>query len=82
MTGTSFAIPVTSQERNVAAKFQRDQPSGLAGDVEIADERTVRDNNYLIWNLIPDKLIINITKSIGYQPVRLGTLIKPICQAW
>ena len=47
MTGTSFAIPVTSQERNVAAKFQPDRPSGLAGEVEIGDGRTVRDDNTL-----------------------------------
>ena len=34
MTGTSVAIPVTSQERNVDAKFQPDWPGGLAGEVE------------------------------------------------
>ena len=39
VTGTSFAIPDTSQERNVAAKFQLDRPSGLAGEVEIGDGR-------------------------------------------
>ena len=49
MTGTSFAIPVTSQERNFAAKFQPDRPSGLEGEVEIADGRTVHDDE-LIWN--------------------------------
>ena len=38
--GTSFAILVTSQERNVSAKFQPDQPSGLAGKVEIGDRWT------------------------------------------
>ena len=35
-----FAIPATCQERNVAAKFQPDWPSGLAGEVEIGDGRT------------------------------------------
>ena len=30
----SFAIPVTSQERNVAAKFLLHLPSGLAEEVE------------------------------------------------
>ena len=33
----SFGISVNSQERNVAAKFQPDWPSGLARDVEIGD---------------------------------------------
>ena len=37
VTGTSFAIPVTSQEMNVAAKFQPDRPSSLAGEVEKVD---------------------------------------------
>ena len=45
VTGTSFAIPVTSQERNIAAKFQPDQPSGLAGEVEIGDGWMARDDN-------------------------------------
>ena len=39
MTRRSFAIPVTSQKRKVAAKFQPDWPSGLAGDVEKGDGR-------------------------------------------
>ena len=40
MNGTSFAIPVTRQERNVAAKFQLDWHSGLAAEVKIVDGRT------------------------------------------
>ena len=36
----NFAIPITSQERNAAAKFQPDRISGLAGKVEIVDRRT------------------------------------------
>ena len=51
MTGASFGIPVTSQEMNVAAKFQLNRPSGLAREVEIGDGRTdgqtERDNNTL-----------------------------------
>ena len=47
----SFAIPVTCLERNVAAKFQLDRPSGLAGQVEKGDGQidgqTVRDDNTL-----------------------------------
>ena len=35
MTRLSFAIPVTSEERYLAAKSQPDGPSGLAGEVEI-----------------------------------------------
>ena len=50
VTGPSFAVPVTSQE-NVAAKFQPDRPSGLAGEVEKGDGWmdgwTVRDENTL-----------------------------------
>ena len=37
MTGTSFAIPVTSQERKVAAKIKIDQLSGLAREVKKGD---------------------------------------------
>ena len=33
----SFAIPVTSEERNGAAKFQPDQLGSLAGEVEKGD---------------------------------------------
>ena len=47
MTGRSFAIPVSSKAGNVTAKFQPDRPSGLAGEVEIGDGRTVRDDNTL-----------------------------------
>ena len=54
VTGMSFLIPVTSQERNVAAKFQLDWPSGLAGEVEKGDGRTVRDDNTLSGMYIPD----------------------------
>ena len=36
MTGTSFAIPVTSQERNHAVEFKPDRQSNLA-EVEIGD---------------------------------------------
>ena len=39
VTGTTFAIPGASQERNVATQFQPDRPSGLAGEVEIGDGR-------------------------------------------
>ena len=63
MTVTSFAIPITSQERKVAAKFQSDRPNSLAGEVEIRDGRTdgrmMRDDNTLSGIKIPDKLIIN-----------------------
>ena len=44
----SFAIPVISNERNVAAKFKLDRPSGLAGEVEKkrwTDRQTVHDDN-------------------------------------
>ena len=52
VTRTSFVVPVTSQERNVAAKFQLDRSSGLAGEVEKGDGRTVRDDNpYITWNV-------------------------------
>ena len=37
VTRKSFAIPVTNQERNVAAKFHLDRPSHLAGEVEKGD---------------------------------------------
>ena len=49
MTGTSVAIPVTSQERNVAANFWPDRPSGLTEEVEKGDGRTVRDDNALYY---------------------------------
>ena len=60
MTGTSFAISVTNQERNIAAKFQLDRPSGLAGEVKIGDGRKdgwrmMRDDNTLSGISIPDK---------------------------
>ena len=41
MTGTNFEIPVTSQERNVAAKFQPVKP------IMETDGRPVRDDNTL-----------------------------------
>ena len=47
MTGTSFDIRVSNQERNVAAKFQPDQLSSLARRVEIGDGQTVHDDNTL-----------------------------------
>ena len=43
MTGTNFAIPFTSQERNVAAKFQPNRLCGLAGEIEMGDGWTVHD---------------------------------------
>ena len=39
VTGTSFAIPFSSQEWNAAVKFLLDQPSGLAREVKIGDGR-------------------------------------------
>ena len=53
----TFAIPVTSQERNLAAKFQLDWPSGLDGEVKIGDGRTEHDDNTFSGIPIPDKLI-------------------------
>jgi len=56
VTGTSFAIPVTSHKRNVAAKFQPDRPSGLAREVEIGDGWMVHDDITLSGIPIPDEL--------------------------
>ena len=56
----SFAIPVASQEQNIAAKFQPDRPSGLATEFKIGDRhtdgRTVHDDNTLSGIPIPDNL--------------------------
>ena len=40
VTRTSFAIPVTSHERNIASKFQPDRTCGLAGEVKKGEGRT------------------------------------------
>ena len=48
MTGTSFAIPVTRQERDIAAKFHPDRPGGLAGEVEKGDGWTDRRRAMMI----------------------------------
>ena len=70
VTRSSFAIPITSQEQNVAAKFQLDRPGGLAREVEIGDRRTngwtdgqtVHDGNTSHGIAIPDKLIIKLIR--------------------
>ena len=49
ITGTSFVIPWTSQERNLAAKFQPDRPIGLAREVERGDGQTDRQTDTQTW---------------------------------
>ena len=48
MTGTSFAIPVTRQVRDIAAKFHPDRPGGLVGEVEKGDGWTDRRRAMMI----------------------------------
>ena len=47
MTKTSFAFPGTSQERDGAAKFQPDRPSGLAGEVVKGDRMECKLKSYI-----------------------------------
>ena len=55
MTGTSFAIRITSHKWNVAAKIQPDRPSGLTGEDEIGEGRMEHNANTLSGISIPDK---------------------------
>ena len=57
----SFAIPVPRHERNIAAKFQPDQPKFWPEkSKKETDGWTVRDGITLSGIYIPDKVKINI----------------------